>query len=266
MSEPPHRRGCALGIDLALRAWRDVGAAIVGWRGTRWTRWRTRVRRPQGEPTAAAVAAWIDALARESGARAVGLDGPLGWRDPDTPPALPGVGRRADYAVRAQAKVGAYGRCYPGTQLRWTAFCVDVFGELLARDGVVLANAEGAARAQPPPGGYLLLEVFPTACWRGSGLAPLPSKRRSNVEVLAERAQALRDAFGLPRRATPGHDDLQATVAALPAAALVGGPAVAQAHGAPAGWRPTQGQHPAHRVEGLVWTASPRRRGRGPHR
>ena len=258
--------GSALGVDLALRAWCDVGAAVIGWEGAHWTRWRTRIRRPSGEPTAAAVADWVDGLARAAGAGAVGLDGPLGWRDPEAPSGLPGVGRRADYAVRAQAKVGVYGRCYPGTQLRWTAFCVDVFADLLGRDGVVLANSDDVARARPPRGGYLLLEAFPTACWRASGLAPLPSKRRSNAAVLAERAGALRAAFGLPPRATPGHDDLQATVAALPAAALLGGPAEAQAHGLPAQWSPARGARPAHWVEGLVWTASPRERGPAPRR
>ncbi|MCA8923356.1 MAG: DUF429 domain-containing protein [Planctomycetes bacterium] len=248
--------GAALGVDLALRDWRDCGLALVRWSGERWTGWRTRWARPRGAPSAEALTDYVDRLARAHAVRAVGLDGPLGWRDPATPSTAPGVGRRADFAVRAQAKVGVWGQSYPNTQLRWVELCVEVFSGLLAREGVVLANARPEELPPLPPGGYYLLETFPTATWRASGLTPLPSKRRCASVGVAPWAASLGATYRLPQRRACAHDDLQATVAALAAAAAAGGPARPCAHGVPARIvRP--GGRPEHRVEGLIWTASP---------
>jgi hypothetical protein len=65
-------------------------------------------------------------------------------------------------------------------------------------------------------------------------------------------------AYGLPSADRgPGHDDLQAIVAALPAAALLGAPARPLPRGLPA--RSLDGAGPARtgRAEGIMWDAQP---------
>lgn len=53
------------------------------------------------------------------------------------------------------------------------------------------------------------------------------------------------------------HDNLQAIVAALPAAGLTGGPCRAIPNGIPARYIAARNRTPAHRVEGIIWDATP---------
>ncbi|MEZ6188442.1 MAG: hypothetical protein R3F62_26005 [Planctomycetota bacterium] len=253
--------GCALGVDLALRDWASCGLAAVRWRDGRWTGWRTRFPRPDRPLDAEAVAAWVDGWARRLGACAVGLDGPASWRDPATSHDLPGVGRRADYAVRAQAKVGAWGTVYPSTQRGWTEFCVDVFSALLERPGVRLVATDPPG---PRPDAYWVSEVFPTACWR-ERLAPSRASAGSTQAGIARCARARARPTGSPRRRVllrrpVGHRRR------APGGGPRGGPAESVPLGALLGGRPPR-RIPAHRVEGYVLNATPRpRRRRGSSR
>jgi Protein of unknown function (DUF429) len=186
------------------------------------------------------------------------MDGPQGWRGPATPAGAPGVGRRCEYECRTQGKTGAYPRTYPGTQRPWIDFCIEVFANLLARPGVALADPASCSRSQARAlsgSAYVLLECFPTSAWRSSGLRPLPAK--SKRPDLLPHWRALRAAYGLPHARVATHDDLQAVVAALSAAAAIGGPASAIARGTAAGLVMHQGL--AIRVEGYIWDVSPRR-------
>ena len=248
----------ALGIDVASARWPSNGSALVEWDPRRGI--FTRVRAPAiawpAEPlTPRALADAIDSFARSSSALAVALDGPQGFRDPGTPRGAPGVGRRCEHACRTQGKTGVYPRTYPSTQRRWVEFCVDLFDSLLSRRGVVLASA-GTGR--PLRGGYALLECFPTSAWRSSGLVPLPAKSRK--VPLAPHARALAQAYGLPLppRGVGGHDDLQAVVAALAAAAFAGGPAIPEPRGVPAGVAVDR-RGVARRTEGFIWDVRPAR-------
>ena len=120
---------------------------------------------------------------------------------------------------------------------------------LRALPHVRLVNAV-AGRVDPPaPGTYLLLESFPTSTWRTARLRPLPAKAKT--AATAPFAAALVRAFGLPEIGAASHDDLQAVVAALPAAALLGGPTQAVPRGEPG--RLVDG----YWVEGLIWDAVP---------
>jgi hypothetical protein len=91
-------------------------------------------------------------------------------------------------------------------------------------------------------------------------LKPLPGKaKRAPLEPYIT---ALADAHGLPGHfEVAGRDDLQAVVAALTAAAAVGGPASPLPKGVPA----TRASDPvAHLVEGYIWDVAPVRSGNEP--
>jgi len=251
-----------LGVDLASRSWRDIGWATLEWGGSSWTTVRAGLVTPSGPPTPGAVARVIDQHARAQGIRAIGIDGPHGWRDPDAQP-RPGVGRLCEYLARAQGKTGVFGKTYPQTQAGWIRFSIELFDLLLALPSVELANAESGrlrSRDSGPGGrsGYWLLECFPTQTWRSLGLRPLPGKAACSRAQVAEFAQTLWRLLQLPGPIPElTHDDLQAVVAALPAAAALGcGGLTARALGLRAFDAPARGSVPGHRVEGLIWDAA----------
>lgn len=241
-----------LGIDLASATWRDNGSAqlVIDSDAVRRVTpgaiaWPDRPLSPD------ALADAIDTHMRGRGICAVALDGPQGWRDPETPDGTRGVGRRCELACQTQGKTGPYGVTYPRTQRRWIEFSIAVFDSLLARPGVVLVNA---GPVSPPSDGYLVLECFPTSAWRSSGITPLPGKARR--PRLSPYADALSRAYALPPFEVTSHDDLQAVVAALCAAGVVGGPLTAHARGRAA----FSSVHPdgvGRRVEGIIWDVEP---------
>jgi hypothetical protein len=206
--------------------------------------------------TPSALANAIDEFALEHCVAAVSLDGPQAWRDPDRADSF--VGRACERSARAPGRVGPAGTVRPGPMLGWVRFSIAVFDELLARPHTTLANEPDALGLGSLENGYYVLECFPTSTWRASGLAPLPgAARRPDTRQYLDN---LSRAYGLPSAdRAPGHDDLQAIVAALPAAALLGGPARALPHGLPA--RALSGGRPARtgRVEGIIWDAQPLR-------
>jgi hypothetical protein len=249
-----------LGADLASVRWQDNGIATLTFdpenRESVGAIARLGAHRPNGALTPSAAAEWIHRLARERSCSAVSLDGPQGWRSPDTPPHEPGVGRRSDYEARTQGKCGVRGSCFPGTQLSWFLFCIEVFERLLQKPGVRLADDPTATRLAPLEDGYWLLEAYPTSVWRTSGLAPLPGKASCTAEMTRAALTSLVLRYGLALESSSSlvsHDDVQALVAALPAAALLGGPAVAVPRGVP-----SRIEVDGSRSEGILWDARPR--------
>jgi len=70
----------------------------------------------------------------------------------------------------------------------------------------------------------ILAGMFPHVDLRTASLVPLPGKGRCQREQIGRYAVALQSRFGLPEFDVRGHHDhLQAVVAALPAAAVLGG-------------------------------------------
>ena len=243
-----------LGVDLASGRWSDVGTAVVTF--DEWTGRFTGVEVPglcwpsHRGLTADALADALHEFAGLASLSAVALDGPQGWRSPDTSERTPGVGRRCEYLCRTQGKMGVYPRTYPATQRSFFEFCVDLFDALLAKPGVTLANDDDGATGTG--GGYVLLECYPTSAWRSSGLKALPSKRRR--PPLKPWFDALRETYALPqpRSDIASHDDLQALVAALCAAGTVGGPVVPLPAGVRASSPGGRGAA-ARRLEGFIW-------------
>lgn len=237
-----------LGIDVASGRWADIGSAVIDFDCVEKAFTSVIpgvIEWPAATLTASALAKTIDAFAREYAVCAVALDGPQGWRDPDTHMGLPGVGRRCEYRCRTQGKTGSYPVTYPANQRAWIEFSIDLFGRLLEQPGVVLANGPNPGAAEP----YLVLECFPTSAWRSSGLTPLPAKGKN--PDLAPFVNALMNAYSLPGFDVDSHDDLQAVVAALCAAAAAEGPCVALPEGIAA--KDVGGR----RVEGLIWNVAP---------
>jgi len=245
-----------LGIDLGPGAWRNNGSALltfevngvfeaVQWSVVPW---------PQHLAlNASVVAETIDRFARHEEIAAVAIDGPQGWRDPGASPDRRGVGRASEASARTPGKTGTEGIAYPSTQLGWIRFSIALFDELIRRFGAPLANDPAASNLEPRESGYIVLECFPTSTWRSSGLVPLPSKsKRPSVQAFATD---LFERYEIPCRETPtSHDDLQAVVAALSAAALFGA-GRSMAHGEPA--RDLIRDDHIVRVEGLIWDAAP---------
>jgi len=249
-----------LGVDLASRHWAENGTAVLAFRGMRWTSCAVDVLRwPGGVPNAQTLAEMILSYCIRHDIRAVALDGPLGWRDPNaTAGSRPGVGRVAEYAVRAQGKTGNYGVCYPRTQRRWVELCVAVFAHLLRHPQCALVNSDSPMSLEA--GQFAVLETFPTMTWRTCGMKPLPSRRATTPEVQREALRGLARTFAMPPDLLPvdcTHDEVQAIVAALAGVAVQGGPARPVFHGVPAFHCIGSSAVPRHLVEGYILAAAP---------
>jgi hypothetical protein len=246
-----------LGIDVASATWAANGSAVLAFDVTLQQVshvYAPAITWPNTALTPRALATVIDNYARRNDIRAVAIDGPQGWRDPETPNGLPGVGRRCEFECRTQGKTGVYPHTFPASQRTWIEFCIAVFDELLQKDDVQLGQVDAARK--PPEHGYVLLECYPTSAWRLSGLPSLPAKK--SAPRLREYARRLAHAYSLPSTVcdVTSHDDLQAVIAALVASAAIGGPAIAIASGKPA----TTAIDPSgvsRRVEGLIWNVRP---------
>jgi len=201
----------------------------------------------------------LDEFVVKNGISAVSLDGPQGWRDPNAGNRR-GVGRWCEYEARTPGKTGEFRTTYPRNYLGWVSFSIDVFRELDALGRATLVNDPDLQAELPwlDAGRYYILECFPTSTWRASGLDPLPGHRRAPQNVVQNYAGLLQGRYDLPAGAiTNHHDNLQAIVAALPAAAVLGGPCQALGRGLARDVHPALQALPEHWVEGLIWDAAP---------
>ncbi|MDB4634679.1 hypothetical protein OAG76_04660 [Rubripirellula sp.] len=247
-----------LGIDLASRSWQDNGSAILSFTADKWKSVECGcIKWPERQLSAAAMAEVIEGVVRERAVAAVSLDGPQGWREPNAGKRA-GVGRVCEYEAQCQGKTGEYGKTYPQTQHGWIKFCIDIFAELVERRNARMAKlAEDRRIGSLEQGQYWLLECFPTSTWRASRLAELPGKSRvgNDRNLVAAYAKSLQQRYGLPQldpwQGT--HDDLQAIVAALPAAGVVGGPCLATPKGKASWSVDAVDTAPSHWVEGIIW-------------
>jgi len=244
-----------LGIDLAIN-WRSIGSAVLSFDGARWIECTTgAIVWPESTCDAAAIADAILAFALENKISAISLDGPQGWRDPATPGNF--VGRDCERVTRTPGKTGTFGVAKPQTWIRWIQCSIEVFDRLLGTPHAILANDSTIkCPLDPPCGKFYVLECFPTSTWRHADLEPLPG-HYIDVPTIRLFAARLREVFGLPEAAPGGnqsqaeHDNLQAVVAALPAAGLLNGPCQPLPRGLPAKLIAL------HRTEGIIWDAIP---------
>jgi len=208
--------GC-LSIDLALAAYRDIGAAIV--RADADGRLFASVLDVpgSGRPTVPALVAFIASVSTAEGLGCIAIDGPLGWRSPETdsPHA-----RLSERALRAPGKTGLPpDGVKPRNYLPFTQLSIALF-EALTADGWLLPDAPGTPGdpLQHRVGMRRVTECFPTAAWRGLGLTPLAGKARCRPDDVRAACARLTEALPLtiaPHAAPLTHDQLQAIVGGI---------------------------------------------------
>ena len=254
-----------LGVDLASKSWTGTGSAVLTFKSSPQPRWLSVeygcIHWPNYALTPAAMAEVIHSYFVENRIDAISLDGPQGWREPN-PGDRKGVGRWCEYLAGCQGKAGGYGKTYPGTYCGWIRFCLDVFETLRERGDAHLVNNADEEILEPlGDHSYWLLECYPTSIWKTSGLKALPGKEKiaRNLQKVSSYASSLKRCYGLPNlwdwQGT--HDDLQAVVAALPAAGLLGGPCRAVPKGKPGWFVDAKAGIPRHWVEGIIWDSEP---------
>jgi hypothetical protein len=250
-----------LGIDLGA-SWQTTGSAVLSFEKRDWVACTPgAIVWPESACTPALFAATIIRFALENNIGAISLDGPQGWRDPEVSGNF--VGRDCERLARTPGKTGTFGNSKPGSWLAWIQFSILAYERLLATPNAVLVNNPDDPCLLPlPDRKFYVLECFPTSTWRRAGLKSLPG-HNIDLATMQAFARELQATFCLPDVVPTGahgnaeHDNLQAIVAALPAAALLGGPCRAYPCGVPSRVLPAMDSVPMHRVEGIIWDAEP---------
>lgn len=213
---------CVLSVDLASGNYRDLGVALLDAAGPTV---RASIIPPvhHGRPTVTELCTWLVSLANTHEVAGICIDGPLGWKAPDTD-AL--HSRLSERAVRAPGKTGLPpDGVKPRTYLAFTQFSIALFEALTQQHGFSLPGSDRHTAR-------FVTETFPTAAWRSLGLAPLPAKSKTTPARLDEATARFAGATGLVLNETLTHDALQAVV------------------GGVAGLRWAQGQHQAVHLAG----------------
>jgi hypothetical protein len=168
-----------------------------------------------GRPTVDALSAWILQTAEQLDVGCVAIDGPLGWRGPDTDSVH---SRLSERAVRAPGKTGLPpDGVKPRTYLAFSRLSIALF-ERLTMSGWHLPSSRAAIA-----GPRMVTETFPTAAWRALGLQPLPGKARSQMRDVREGLVRLAGTCDIQCTGVETHDDLQAVVGGIAPAWWVAG-------------------------------------------
>lgn len=203
----PPRAPAVLSIDLALTSYADIGAALLS--STPRGAIEARILRlpMTGRPDVDALASWIQQTTEQLDVGCVAIDGPLGWRGPDTDSVH---ARLSEREVRAPGKTGLPpDGVKPRTYLAFTRLSIALFERLTMTGWRLPADRESA------PGSRMVTETFPTAAWRALGLVPLPGKSRSQLEDVREGLRRLTGGCDIQCTGVETHDDLQAVVGGI---------------------------------------------------
>lgn len=193
-----------LSVDLAARRYKDLGIAVLHGSSSPP---QVEFVHPadlglKGQPNAAQLADALIRIAGQHGVRLILLDGPQGWKAPDS---LDPHMRSCERLTRTPGRTGRPGVVKPAPWTRMATFSIDIFDRLDALGWPRFdANWNGQVRS---------VETFPTHAWRSLGLSPLPAKNKR--PDLARWYDQLREATGLRGNRMPGHDELQTAVAGL---------------------------------------------------
>jgi hypothetical protein len=206
-----HQRGVALSVDLAYMDYRDIGVALVscagdGPEGSLSARAFDVPLR--GRPSVAALSSWLREMVEEHDVRCLCIDGPLGWRSPDTD--SPHC-RLSERAVRAPGKTGLPpDGVKPRTYLGFTTFSIALFEAFTGSTEWALPGDPAAALDA-----RVVTESFPTAGWRALGLSPLMAKGRASVADVQDAGVRLQARTGIALEQVCTHDQLQAVVGGI---------------------------------------------------
>jgi hypothetical protein len=195
-----------LSVDLAYKHYRDCGIALLSQREGAPHAQLLEVSLV-GTPDPQALADWLADLADRHQVAGLCIDGPLGWKAPDTEAEHC---RLSEKAVRAPGKTGLPpDGVKPRGYLPFTQFSIALFERLTGAHAFVLPGHPGTCGAR------FVTETFPTAAWRALGLAPLPGKSRATPADVAEAVRRLEHATEIVLDGLPTHDQLQAVVGGL---------------------------------------------------
>ncbi len=192
-----------LSIDLASRRYRDYGFAL----------------RREGDPTvelptpedfelsdppeAEAFAAAVASFAEAHDVEVLLLDGPQGWRHPDSP--IEHM-RLCERVLNTPGKTGPPGNAKPGNFLNYIQFSIDTFQHLRVDHGWSLLSEDWSqSRVR-----LWAVEVFPSAAWSLLGLDRIPGKSRKPKLAPWRKDLARVTGYILPKQMS--HDQLQAAV------------------------------------------------------
>ncbi len=133
------------------------------------------------------------------------LDGPQAWRYPGSP--IDHM-RLCERALNTPGKTGVPGVVKPRTYHAFIHFSIEVFNALRHMGWSLLEES-----FFQDPVERLVIECFPSCCWRTLGLKKLPAKGRLKTSELEPFRRSLAEVSGyaLPQGLT--HDELQAAVA-----------------------------------------------------
>ena len=205
-----------LSVDLAYRDYRDIGVALLE-PHVHEVKVQFMQLRGVGLPKSDATAQKIAALAHDLEADVLFIDGPQGWKAPDSPYLHSRVCERI---LNTPAKTGLPGQVKPTNYAPFVAFSIEVFDALHALGWPRYGGVQSAAH-------HTAVESFPLSAWRSLGLKILPAKAKATEQDIHDRLASLTAMFNLTVSQEPNHDELQALVSGLAGIALLRGDAAA---------------------------------------
>lgn len=193
-----------LSIDLASQRYKDFGFALL-----EDGRDEVLVAKPaefglSDPPDPGSLASALDRYCQDHSVTVLLLDGPQGWRHPESP--IEHM-RLCERVFNTPGKTGAPGHAKPATYLTYIQFSIDLFAELRLAHGWSLLTEAWPSAA----GRRILVETYPSAAWSLLGLERLPSRaKRAQID---RAATELARVTGLTLPGKLSHDELQAAVA-----------------------------------------------------
>lgn len=206
-----------LSIDLAYRHYQDFGFCLLEESRGRVVDVRYlpyQIIGLEGAPQADTFANRVLGFCLDTGVSILMLDGPQGWKDPDSD--VPHR-RVCEKELNTQAKTGIKGELKPAPFKSFVSFAINVFAALNQTGYVSLVTEP---RIVVPARGILLVETYPHSAWKKLGIRPLARKQKCTPEQIARNAGELKRRFKLPETKNPTHDELSALVAGLAGVAI----------------------------------------------
>lgn len=195
--------GDTLSIDLASRRYRDFGFALRRAGEPTVTTLKPDDLGLADPPEAQEFAAAVNDFTWAEELDLLLLDGPQGWRHPDSP--IEHM-RLSERVFNTPGKTGVPGTAKPGTFLNYIQFSIDTFHYLRVDHDWSLLTEDWADREHR----RWAVEVYPSVAWSLLGLDRLPGKSRK-VDLEPWRESLARvTGYILPEELT--HDELQAAV------------------------------------------------------
>lgn len=210
------RTGGVLSVDIAHRRYSDNGIAFLGQGSDEVQLIKVDELGVSDPPTPEGFAAALNSFCDREGVSVLLLDGPQGWRDPNSQ--IEHM-RLCERVLNTPGKTGVFGTAKPSTYLAYIKFSIELFHQLRITHSWELLKSDWIKQ----PWKRWLVESFPTSAWRTLGLKKLPAKAKCTSEQLIKWRDDLGSltCFKLPDVLT--HDELQAVVVLPVGRAIVKG-------------------------------------------